>query len=53
VHCYDKHLSEESYDKALFAEKRDNIFELTLDLAINHLQSPKVSGIILGEEKEG
>jgi type I restriction enzyme R subunit len=32
----DKHLPEESYDKGLFAEKRDRIFELTLDLAINH-----------------
>lgn len=32
----DKHLPEESYDKDLFAEKRDKIFELTLDLAINH-----------------
>src|SRR5690606_11267099 len=40
-------LPEESYDKELFAEKRDKVFELTLDLAINHLkwaartQSPK------------
>ncbi|NOZ09516.1 MAG: type I restriction endonuclease subunit R [Gammaproteobacteria bacterium] len=32
----DKHLPEESYDKDLFTEKRDRIFELTLDLAINH-----------------
>ena len=31
----DKHLPEESYDKELFTEKRDQIFELTLDLAIN------------------
>lgn len=30
------HLPEESYDKALFTEKRDKIFELALDLAINH-----------------
>jgi type I restriction enzyme R subunit len=32
----DEHLPEESYDKALFIEKRDRVFELTLDLAINH-----------------
>lgn len=32
----DKHLSEDSYDKDLFLLKRDRIFELTLDLAINH-----------------
>jgi len=32
----DKHLPEESYDKKLFTQKRDRIFELTLDLAINH-----------------
>ncbi|MEA1052874.1 DUF3387 domain-containing protein, partial [Lamprobacter modestohalophilus] len=32
----DEHLPEESYDKALFIEKRDRLFELTLDLAINH-----------------
>lgn len=32
----DLHLPEDSYDKDLFAEKRDKIFELTLDLAINH-----------------
>jgi len=25
-----------SYDKHLFAQKRDKVFELTLDLAINH-----------------
>lgn len=25
----------ESYDRALFAQKRDRVFELTLDLAIN------------------
>jgi type I restriction enzyme R subunit len=29
-------LPEESYDKDLFVEKRDKVFELTLDLAINH-----------------
>lgn len=34
----DSHLPEESYDKALFTEKRDKVFELTLDLAINHLK---------------
>lgn len=34
----DAHLPEESYDKALFTEKRDKVFELTLDLAINHLK---------------
>lgn len=33
-----EHLPEDSYDKALFAEKRDKVFELTLDLAINHLK---------------
>ena len=32
----DQHLPEESYDKDLFLEKRDRIFDLTLDLAINH-----------------
>ena len=32
----DEHLPEESYDKKLFEEKRDKVFELTLDLAINH-----------------
>jgi len=32
----DEYLPEESYDKALFVEKRDKVFELTLDLAINH-----------------
>ncbi len=26
----------DSYDKHLFAQKRDKVFELTLDLAINH-----------------
>lgn len=31
----DEHLPEESYDKNLFILKRDTIFELTLDLAIN------------------
>ena len=31
-----KHLPEASYDKALFLLKRDRVFELTLDLAINH-----------------
>jgi len=31
----DEHLPEESYDKELFAEKRDKVFGLTLDLAIN------------------
>ena len=31
----DLHLPEDSYDKNLFAEKRDKVFELTLDLAIN------------------
>lgn len=31
----DEYLPEESYDKNLFAAKRDKIFELTLDLAIN------------------
>ncbi|MGD8853539.1 MAG: HsdR family type I site-specific deoxyribonuclease [Gammaproteobacteria bacterium] len=32
----DEYLPEESYDKDLFVEKRDRIFELTRDLAINH-----------------
>ncbi|WP_072620446.1 type I restriction endonuclease subunit R [Spirulina major] len=31
----DEHLPEESYDQALFFEKRDKVFDLTLDLAIN------------------
>ena len=32
----DTYLPDDSYDKALFTEKRDRVFELTLDLAINH-----------------
>lgn len=32
----DEHLPEDSYDKDLFLLKRDRVFELTLDLAINH-----------------
>lgn len=32
----DKYLPEDGYDKDLFIEKRDQVFELTLDLAINH-----------------
>jgi len=32
----DKYLPEDSYDKDLFIQKRDRVFELTLDLAINH-----------------
>ena len=32
----DMHLPEKSYNKDLFVEKRDQVFELTLDLAINH-----------------
>jgi type I restriction enzyme R subunit len=32
----DRYLPAESYDKELFNEKRDKVFELTLDLAINH-----------------
>ena len=32
----DEYLPEESFDKSLFEQKRDEIFELTLDLAINH-----------------
>jgi type I restriction enzyme R subunit len=31
----DEYLPEEGYDKVLFSEKRDKIFDLTLDLAIN------------------
>jgi type I restriction enzyme R subunit len=34
----DRYLPEESYDKELFNQKRDKVFELTLDLAINHLK---------------
>ena len=34
----DEYLPEESYDKELFVEKRDKVFELTLDLAINHMK---------------
>jgi type I restriction enzyme, R subunit len=34
----DKYLPLESYDKDLFLQKRDTVFELTLDLAINHLK---------------
>lgn len=34
----DEHLPEQSYDKKLFTEKRDKVFELTLDLAINHMK---------------
>ena len=32
----DAYLPDEGYDKDLFTQKRDNVFELTLDLAINH-----------------
>lgn len=32
----DEHLPEDSYGKDLFLLKRDKVFELTLDLAINH-----------------
>ncbi|VAW78672.1 Type I restriction-modification system, restriction subunit R [hydrothermal vent metagenome] len=32
----DAYLPEDSYGKDLFIEKRDRVFELTLDLAINH-----------------
>ena len=31
-----EHLPEDSYDKELFSHKRDKVYELTLDLAINH-----------------
>jgi len=31
-------LPEESYDKEVFVEKRDNVFELALDLARNGLK---------------
>ena len=34
----DEFLPEESYDKDLFIQKRDKVFELTLDLAINRLK---------------
>jgi len=32
----DRYLPEDSYDKDLFIQKRDRVFDLTLDLAINH-----------------
>ena len=32
----DDYLPEDGYDKDLFIQKRDMVFELTLDLAINH-----------------
>ncbi len=32
----DQHLPDEGYDRELFTQKRDQVFELTLDLAINH-----------------
>ena len=32
----DFHLPEDGYGKKSFTEKRDKVFELTLDLAINH-----------------
>lgn len=32
----DAYLPDDGYDKDLFTQKRDNVFELTLDLAINH-----------------
>jgi len=32
----DLHLPEPGYDKDLFTQKRDQVFDLTLDLAINH-----------------
>ena len=32
----DEHLPHESYGKEVFDQKRDKVFELTLDLAINH-----------------
>ncbi len=34
----DEYLPEEGYGKDLFNEKRDKVFDLTLDLAINHLK---------------
>lgn len=34
----DEHLPPEGYDKTIFEEKRDKVFELTLDLAINRLK---------------
>jgi type I restriction enzyme R subunit len=34
----DAHLPAEGYDTAIFNEKRDKVFELTLDLAINRLK---------------
>jgi type I restriction enzyme, R subunit len=34
----DAHLPEDMYDQNLFVQKRDTVFELTLDLAINHLK---------------
>lgn len=32
----DSVLPEDGYEKELFVQKRDQIFDLTLDLAINH-----------------
>ena len=34
----DQHLPQESYDRDAFIEKRDQVFDLTLDLAINELR---------------
>ena len=42
----DEHLPEDSYDKELFTEKRDALFELTLDLAINNSKWAAQSGAV-------
>ena len=34
----DEYLPKDTYDKDIFTKKRDKVFELTLDLAINHLK---------------
>ena len=34
----DEYLPKDTYDRNLFTKKRDKVFELTLDLAINHLK---------------
>ena len=33
-----QHLPEDTYGKDIFLQKRDQVFELTLDLAVNHLK---------------
>jgi len=40
----DQHLPEDSYGKDLFLQKRDRIFDLTLDLATNHRKWAATTG---------